>query len=111
MRIVFEPDAQERLNVLVDNLLDNDLGPRIVAKVVAYCPRDTGKLSESVDHHLEDHNLYITATGDRERPEDRQNYATPVELGHYPHYAWGHNTGKAIAPRPFMRPALYQRYY
>lgn len=111
MRIEFNADAQDKINVLVDTMLDTKLGPMMVAECVRNCPKDTGKLASTVDHQVTDHSLYITATGDEERTggENRKWYAAWVDLGHEI-VAWGHHTGRIQPPTAWMRRALYRRY-
>ena len=61
-----------------------------------------GALLESIEFHLNGHNLIVSANGSPER-----SYAYWVETGHMI-VAWGHHTGRHKEAQPFLRPALYQ---
>lgn len=112
MQINWDKDSDAHINSLVDHMLDDKLGPMMVAEVIKNCPKDTGKLADSTDHEVDrdKHVLYVTATGDEEREgERRKYYAAWVDLGHRI-IAWGHDTGKVKQPTAYMRRALYRRY-
>lgn len=111
MRVEFDAGASEKLAALVDHALDR-LGPMVADEVRRNTPRDTGALVESVEDIVDRgaHKLYIQAYGDDLREADnRKYYAAYVDLGHRL-IAWGHDTGRVIAPTAFMRRALYRRY-
>lgn len=102
VRIEIDPGAIGHVQEACDRLFRDVLGPAIRESAKAYCPKDTGALAESIEDHVEDHRLIVTASGDSGR-----DYAAYVELGHRI-VAWGHPTGRQQPPRPFLRPALYQ---
>ena len=95
------------------------LGPDIARDAQRYCPERTGALARSIEHHLEDGDLIVSATG-----SDERTYAAYVELGTRPHeirpsskqalfwegaahpVAAVHHPG--TRPQPFLRPALFQ---
>lgn len=97
------------------------LGPDIERDAKRYCPVDTGALRDSIENHLEGHDLIVSASGGA----DGRTYAVYVELGTRPHVIESHGdyplrnreTGQAFGRRvshpgtraqPFLRPALYQ---
>lgn len=101
MRVEMEPDWAEHVTAQVDAFLDGRLGPAIAGDATRYAPVRTGRLRESIGHHLEDHTLIVEATAP---------YAAYVELGHrIAHGPRMSEVGpKVVPPRPFLRPALYQ---
>lgn len=110
MDIQWDADAQDKINTLVDDMLQTKLGPMMEEQVKANTPVDLGNLRDSVTMEVTDHKLYINAYGDEEREgENRKYYAAWVDLGHKL-IAWGHDTGRVIKPTAFMRKALYRRY-
>lgn len=95
-----EPGWEEGFQAAGDAALSK-LGPEIEADAKRYAPVRTGHLRESISHRVEGHTLIVEASAD---------YAAYVEMGHRiahgPHMS---EVGpKAVAPRPFLRPALYQ---
>ena len=61
-----------------------------------------GALLESIEFHLNGHNLIVSASG-----SDERSYAAYIELGHHV-VAWGRPMGYSKPPQPFLRPALLQ---
>jgi hypothetical protein len=102
VRIVIDPGALEGAQGDCDEFFATRLGPAIRDDSKRYCPKDTGALADSVEDHLEGHDLIISATGNDER-----DYAAYVDGGHRI-VAWGVKTGRVKGPNPFMRSALYQ---
>lgn len=120
MKVVISADVKEELTAELDEYFDTRLGPAISTDARRYCPKDTGALADSIEHHLEEHDLIVSATGGARG----QIYAAYVELGTEPHIIrpkdkkalfWVgakrpvtvvHHPG--TRPRPFLRPALYQ---
>jgi hypothetical protein len=99
-------DADWLDNVLSanDHLFTGTLGPRISDAAKGYCPVRTGDLRDSIEDTVEDHTLYVSATG-----SDRRWYATFVELGHRVFHPSTRIVGPEEVPaEPFLRPALYQ---
>lgn len=96
-----EPGWQEHLAAACDELLDGKLGPAIAEDAKRYAPGRTGRLRDSISHHLEGHTLIVEAAAP---------YAAYVELGHRiahgPHMS--EDGPKVEHPEPFLRPALYQ---
>jgi hypothetical protein len=112
MRIDFESDADEQILRKVDTVFRDRLGPAIADQVRRNCPVDTGALRESTDHHVSDHVLYVTATGDETRTgsEAHKYYAAWQDSG-YHLVAWGHPTGRWFPGNAYMRRALFGRRY
>ena len=98
-----EPDLDEKLLALTDEYFATQLGPKIARDAQRYCPKNTGALADSIENHLDGHNLIVSATGSDERA-----YAAYVELGHRIYHP---STGQAgpdvVPPEPFLRPAQY----
>lgn len=92
-------DWREQLTARVDVFFDEQLGPDIVDDAFRFAPKDTGRLAESIDHVVEDHELYVTA---------HTPYAAAVELGHRVVNQYG-DTGAWVPPQPYLRPALYNK--
>jgi hypothetical protein len=97
-----DPDWREHVYAAVDEYFLDDLGPRIRDLAKEKCPKRSGALADSIERHLEDHTLIVSASGSPER-----QYAIFVEWGHQI-VAWGHYTGRFQPPSPFLRPALYE---
>lgn len=72
---------------------------QVAADARAYAPVRTGELRESITASMD---------GDTGVVRAGAPYALYVEDGHRI-VAWGHETGRFQPPRPFLRPALYQR--
>ena len=67
----------------------------------------TGNLRKSIKKiksKFENGGFIVSASG---KGTSKGYHAANVEYGHVL-IAWGHSTGKRVAPRPFMRPALEQ---
>lgn len=94
-------DWREQLLARSDDFFDDRLGPDIVKDMVLHAPKDTGYLSEHISHSVdrEKHDLRVTADTE---------YAAAVENGHVV-VSHGHLTDIYVAPKPFMRPALYRK--
>jgi hypothetical protein len=102
-RIEIEPDWEEHVDACMDVYFIADLGPEIATRAKRYCPKRTGALADSIENHLEGHNLIVSATGSGEK-----HYAAFVELGHRVFHPSTHSTGPdVVPPEPFLRPALY----
>lgn len=152
-RVEIATDWQENVSADWQEFADGRLGPDISDDARRYCPVDTGALKASIEYHLEDDDLIISAIGggeddDRnlyvfrrpgrlsetaaarthpypgrnvgslttrevhhiaeEGPETGHAYATFVELGHRVYHPSTRTVGpEAVAPKPFLRPALY----
>lgn len=91
-------DWREQLAARVDHFLDTRLGPDIVRDAKRYAPVDTGRLRESIEHLVVDHELHVIAS---------TAYAAAVENGHRV-VIDGQDTGTFVEPQPFLRPALYK---
>ena len=103
MRIELDSASLEQVSSATDDLFRDRLGPAIRDDAKRYCPKaGDDALADSIECHLEGHELVISATGGHGRA-----YAADVELGHRI-VAWGHDTGRMEHPEPFLRPALYQ---
>jgi hypothetical protein len=86
----------------IDQFFDERLGPDVAGTATVLCPKRTGDLAKSIEYSVSDAVLTISATG-----SDERWYAAYLELGHRL-VAWGRQTDEFVAPRPFLRPALYQ---
>lgn len=101
-RVEIEKDWREHVGKATVEFLDNRLGPDIAEDAQRYCPEDTGDLKRSIEHHLEDGRLIVSATG-----SDERTYAAYVELGHRVyHPSTGEVGPETVPPQPFLRPAL-----
>lgn len=47
----------------VEAFFEDRLGPDIARDAARYCPERTGALKDSIEHHLEDGDLIVSATG------------------------------------------------
>lgn len=121
-RVEIDDQWQPRVEAAIQDLLANRLGPAIARDAQRYCPERTGALRDSIEHHMEDKDLIVSATGGA----DGRTYAGYVELGTSPHIIRSHGpyplrnaeTGETFGqvvhhpgtrPQPFLRPALYQQ--
>lgn len=118
-------DWQELVFLATDQLFTETLGPAIRDDAKAFCPiffgenstagetsrqiaeslgtpMPGGSLHDSIEDHLNGHDLIVAATGSGER-----TYAYWVETGHRI-VVFGHDTGREKEATPFLRPALYQ---
>lgn len=90
----------------VEEFFDERLGPDIARDAKRYCPERSGSLMESIEHHLEDGDLIVSASGGA----GGRIYAAYVELGHRVyHPSTGEVGPEVVPPQPFLRPALYQQ--
>lgn len=96
-----ESGWQDHILAATDELFGQHLGPQIADDAKRYAPVRTGKLRDSIGHHLEGHSLIVEATAP---------YSAYVELGHrIAHGPQMREVGPNVAhPEPFLRPALYQ---
>lgn len=101
VRVEVEPGWEENIQPEIDAYLADELGPAIGGDAQRYAPVKTGELRESERHYLEGHILIVEFTAD---------YAAYVEMGHrIAHGPRMSEVGpKVVAPRPYLRPALYQ---
>lgn len=99
VRVIREPDAVESIRQDADTLLSDQLGPDIANDARMLAPVDTGRLADSIGHHMDGHTLIVEATAP---------YAAFVELGHR-NVAWGHfvESNPWVEAQPFLQPALY----
>jgi hypothetical protein len=104
-RIEIDADAEEMALAGWDVLAETRLGPDIAGDARRYAPKDTGALAESIEHHMEGHDLIVSATGGA----DGRVYAAYIELGHRVFHPSTSRTGpETVPPEPFLRPALFQ---
>lgn len=118
--VEIDSDWYEHVMADWDEFASERLGPAIEKDAKRYCPVDTGALKESIENHLEEHDLIVSATGGA----DGRTYAAYVELGTRPHVIESHGdyplrnrrTGQVFGrrvnhpgtrERPYLRPALY----
>lgn len=117
-RVEMDGNWHEHVDEAVQKLFEEKLGPDIAEDAKRYCPKRTGALEDSIEHHVEGGDLIVSATG-----SDEETYAAYVELGTMPHvirpktkqalYWEGaahpvkvvHHPG--TKPQPFLRPALF----
>lgn len=101
MKVVINAGSEDELMAKVDEYLETRLGPAIEGDAKRYAPKRTGRLAESIEHHMEGHTLII----DADAP-----YAVYVELGHRVAHGPGmREVGpKVVAPQPYLRAALLQ---
>jgi hypothetical protein len=133
-RIEIDGSFQEQLEAAWATFAEERLGPDIADDARRYCPKRTGALAASIEHHLEGEDLIISATGGGEdddgnmyvsvRPgregrvktrevhhveEGGRTYAVYIELGHRVYHPSTGVTGPEVVPsEPFLRPALFQ---
>lgn len=149
-RVKLDGDIEEKIAAAMEAFFEDRLGPEIADDARRYCPVRTGALKASIEHHVEDRSLIVSATGGGEdsegnlyvsrRPgrlsetaksmthpgpgrnvgslvtrqvhhveEGGHAYAVYVEMGHRVFHPSTHTTGPGVvAPRSFLRPALYQ---
>ena len=133
-RVELDEGWEGDVDAAVETLFEDRLGPDIADDARRYCPVRTGALKASIEHHVNDGTLIVSATGGGEdengnlyvslRPgrlgnvrtrevhhvdEGGRTYAAYVELGHRVYHPSTGITGpEVVAPRPFLRPALYQ---
>lgn len=98
------PGWEQFVLAAMSRLMDEKLGPDIAADAERYCPRDTGDLADSIEHHMNGYTLVVAATG-----SDERSYAVYVEMGHRVFHPSTRIIGPETVPsEPFLRPALYQ---
>lgn len=118
-RVKVDDSWREHVAEALDGFFEEKLGPAIADDARRYCPERTGALKKSIESHVEDGRLIVSATG-----SDEREYAAYVELGTHEHtieakpgsalYWPGarHPVRKVTIPdipaRPFLRPALYR---
>lgn len=104
-RTEIDGNWREHVGQAVDAFLDGRLGRDIADDARRYCPERTGALRDSIEHHLENNTLIVSATG-----SDERTYAAYVELGHRVyHPSTGLVGPETVPPQPFLRPALMQQ--
>jgi hypothetical protein len=104
-RVQIDQDAMANVDAAVQQLFETRLGPDIARDAARYAPEHTGALRASVEHHLENGSLIVSASGGA----GGRIYAAWVELGHRVYHPSTGITGpEVVAPRPFLRPALFQ---
>lgn len=124
MSVTMAPDWLENILAATDKLFMDTLGPDISEDAKSYCPvffgenstagevslqiaqslgtpMPGGSLRDSIEFHLNGHDLIVAATGDGER-----TYAAWVELGHRV-WVFGVDRGWEKEAQPFIRPAVY----
>jgi hypothetical protein len=88
-----------------DEFASTRLGPDIAGDARRYAPKRSGALADSIEHHMEEHDLIVSATGG----DGGRTYALYVECGHRVYHPSTGITGPEIVPpQPFLRPALYK---
>lgn len=102
MRVVVDDDAEEKARQSVVPWMSEKLGPEIRDRAKRYCPVDTGSLRASIEDHMDDTTLVVSATG-----SDKRTYAAYIELGHRVyHPSTGRRGPEWVPEQPFLRPAL-----
>jgi hypothetical protein len=119
------PDWQEKIFSATDRLFEGTLGPAITDDMRDLCPvffgqnstagpvsfeiatrlgtlGEAGSLRDSIEFHLNQHNLVVSATG-----SDERSYAYFVETGHRV-VVFGVDKHWRKPEQPFIRPAVYQ---
>lgn len=105
-RVEINPDWEGFVTGAWRQFADERLGPEVADDARRYAPVDTGALQDSIEHHLEEDDLIVSASGGA----GGRNYATFVELGHRVYHPSTGITGPEVVPaEPFLRPALFQR--
>lgn len=118
-RVEVDDSWRENVTAAMTGFFEERLGPDIANDAKRYCPKRTGDLADSIEHHVEDDNLIVSATG-----SDEESYAYYVEMGTRPHvirpngkkalfWAGAEHPVKKVnhpgtKPEPFLRPALFQ---
>jgi len=125
VQLIMDPEWLEGVYLATDRLFTDTLGPEISEDARAYCPvffgenstagpvsweiatrlgtlGEAGSLRDSIEFHLNGHNLVVAATGTAGRW-----YAYFVECGHRV-VVFGRNMGWFKEAQPFLRPALFQ---
>ena len=68
-RVQISADWRENVSADWQEFADERLGPDIADDARRYCPVDTGALKASIEHHLEEDDLIISAIGGGEDDE------------------------------------------
>lgn len=101
-RTEIDENWREHVDEAMAEFFSDRLGPDIARDAQRYCPERTGALKDSIEHHLEEDTLIVSATG-----SDERTYAAYVELGHRVyHPSTGAVGPETVPPQPFLRPAL-----
>lgn len=148
-RFVINPDWTAGIMPMWLQFAEQRLGPDVADDARRYCPVDTGALKASIEDHLEDVDLIVSASGGGEdesgnlfvsrrpgkpashgstHPNPGRNvgelmtrtvhhvesegkaYALFLECGHRVfHPSTGIVGPEFVAPRPFLRPALFTK--
>lgn len=104
--IEIDGELDSELAGAVAAFFSDRLGPDIAGAARRYCPERTGSLKDSIEHHIEDGDLIVSATGG----DEGRVYAAYVELGHRVYHPSTGVTGpEVVPPQPFLRPALMQQ--
>jgi hypothetical protein len=104
-RVTVDDQWAEQVDAATEDFFERRLGPDIAGDAARYCPERTGALKDSIESHIEDGNLIVSATGG----DQGRTYAAYVELGHRVYHPSTGITGpEVVPPQPFLRPALYQ---
>lgn len=104
-RVEVDDDWREHVDAAMAEFFKSRLGPDIAKDARRYCPERTGALKESIESHVEDGTLIVSATG-----SDERTYALYVEAGHRVyHPSTGMVGPEVVPPQPFLRPALFQQ--
>ena len=102
------PDIREAARDLcpvfgADNSTATEVSVQIAVSLAAGGQEPTpGALRDSIECHLNGHNLIISATG-----SDERTYAYWVETGHRI-VIFGRDTGRYKEAQPFLRPAVFE---
>lgn len=89
----------------IRDLLENQLGPAIVADAQAACPVDTGKLKASIHQVMRDDGMAVQIHADA-KAEDRDG----AELD-YTYAGYVEEGTRRMAAQPYLRPALWRRRF
>jgi hypothetical protein len=68
-RVEIDPGAEEHALAAWREFADSRLGPEIADDARRYCPVRTGALKASIEHHMEDDHLIVSASGGGEDSE------------------------------------------
>lgn len=129
-RVEISDEWQGEVGAAVEAFFEDRLGPDIAGDARRYAPERTGALKASIEHHIEDGDLIVSASGGgvdddgnlyvsrragrggapHKVDEGGRTYAAYVECGHRVyHPSTGIVGPETVAPEPFLRPALYQQ--
>jgi hypothetical protein len=62
-RVQIDPGWEAQVDTAVETWFEDHLGPDISDDARRYCPVRTGALKASIEHHVEDGSLIVSATG------------------------------------------------